>query len=82
MFERRVEEAVDVAVVQRLDAQHVRPGLEAGDHEAAVVAQREAADQRAGARVERDDVRAEHAAPFLVTLPLMLPATGANAAVG
>ena len=53
------------AVVQRLDAQHLRTGLEARDHEAPVVAQREAADQLAGRRIERDDVRAEHAAAVL-----------------
>ena len=31
-----VEEAVDVAIVERLGAEHVRPRLEAGDDEVAV----------------------------------------------
>ena len=43
--QRRVEEARDVAVVQRLGAEDLRARLEAGDHEAAVLAQREPADQ-------------------------------------
>ena len=36
--ERRIEETVDVGVVQRLDAEDVRSRLEAGDDERAVVA--------------------------------------------
>ena len=68
-FSVEIEKALDVAVVERLDAEHVRTRIEPGNHERAVLAQREAADQLAGSLIEGDDVRAEHAAAALGDLP-------------
>ena len=73
-IQRQVEEALDVSVVQRLDAEDVGPGFETADDETAVLAQREAADQLAGAGVERDRrARRVRRGPLSVTVPLMLP---------
>ena len=48
-IERGIEKALDIPVVQRLNPQDMWSRLESGDDEAAVLAQREPADQLAGA---------------------------------
>ena len=75
---RIVQEAVDVAIVQRLGPKHLGPGLEPRDDEGPVVTQAEAADQLAGDGVEGDDMRARPR-PSLVTRPLTLPVARWNA---
>src|SRR6266446_3308847 len=66
---RRVEEAVRIRVVDRLDANDVRAGRQASDRELALRIQREAADHRSGRRVEGDDMRAEDWLAVLGDLP-------------
>ena len=58
----RSKKLVDVAVVERLDAQAYVPGSRPAIVKRAVVVQREAADQLAGRGLNAIDVRADHAA--------------------
>src|SRR4051812_34031562 len=57
---RRVEEARDVTIVQRLRAEDLRTRFQPGDHERAIVAQREPANELSRRGIERDDVSAEY----------------------
>ncbi len=55
--ESQIEEALDIAVVQWLDAQGVRPRLQSRNDETTVLVQREPADQLAFAKTLRSGVR-------------------------
>ena len=52
---RRIEETLDIAIVERFHAKDVGSGLESRDCEGAIVGYCEPANQRAGGRIECDD---------------------------
>src|SRR5439155_10123152 len=55
----RLEKALHIRIVNRLDTQDVRPGRQAAGREIALRVQRERPDHRAARHVEGHDVRAE-----------------------
>src|SRR5690606_18794376 len=56
------KEAVDIRVIERLDAHDVRPGRESGNLELAALTQRETADERTRPGIERHYMRALNSA--------------------
>src|SRR5947209_8458152 len=58
----RLEEALYIAIVERLDANDLRTRRQSRDLKVSLRIHREPANQLAGVRIERHDVRAEDAA--------------------
>lgn len=60
-----LEEAVEIAIVERLDSQDVRARLQAGNGERAAGVHRKTADEGAAAWVEGNNVGAGHSCTVL-----------------